>query len=86
MRVRIGGRAALQQQASLATVSVCADEIRGTSASLGDAGGDVRSAREVLPRLVAEAAAGRLEPVIGRDSEIRRTIKILSRKTKNNPV
>ena len=36
--------------------------------------------------LVAEAAAGRLEPVIGRDSEIRRTIPILSRKTKNNPV
>src|SRR4029453_14236658 len=33
--------------------------------------------------LVAEAATGRLEPVIGRDSEIRRTIQILSRKTKN---
>ena len=30
--------------------------------------------------------AGRLEPVIGRDTEIRRTIQILSRKTKNNPV
>jgi len=36
--------------------------------------------------LVADAAEGRLEPVIGRDSEIRRTIQILSRKTKNNPV
>jgi ATP-dependent Clp protease ATP-binding subunit ClpB len=36
--------------------------------------------------LVADAAAGRLEPVIGRDTEIRRTIQILSRKTKNNPV
>jgi ATP-dependent Clp protease ATP-binding subunit ClpB len=36
--------------------------------------------------LVADAAAGRLEPVIGRDSEIRRTIQILSRKSKNNPV
>ncbi|GAB2452979.1 ATP-dependent Clp protease ATP-binding subunit ClpB [Conyzicola lurida] len=36
--------------------------------------------------LVAEAAAGRLEPVIGRDSEIRRTVQILSRKSKNNPV
>jgi len=36
--------------------------------------------------LVADAAAGKLEPVIGRDSEIRRTIQILSRKTKNNPV
>ena len=36
--------------------------------------------------LVADAAAGKLEPVIGRDGEIRRTIQILSRKTKNNPV
>jgi ATP-dependent Clp protease ATP-binding subunit ClpB len=36
--------------------------------------------------LVADATAGRLDPVIGRDSEIRRVIQILSRKTKNNPV
>jgi ATP-dependent Clp protease ATP-binding subunit ClpB len=36
--------------------------------------------------LVGEARTGRLDPVIGRDSEIRRVIQILSRKTKNNPV
>jgi ATP-dependent Clp protease ATP-binding subunit ClpB len=36
--------------------------------------------------LVADAANGRLDPVIGRDAEIRRVIQILSRKTKNNPV
>ena len=36
--------------------------------------------------LVADAAAGRLDPVIGRDGEIRRVVQILSRKTKNNPV
>jgi ATP-dependent Clp protease ATP-binding subunit ClpB len=36
--------------------------------------------------LVADARSGRLDPVIGRDGEIRRTIQILSRKTKNNPV
>ena len=36
--------------------------------------------------LVADAASGRLDPVIGRDAEIRRVIQILSRKTKNNPV
>jgi ATP-dependent Clp protease ATP-binding subunit ClpB len=36
--------------------------------------------------LVADARSGRLDPVIGRDSEIRRVIQILSRKTKNNPV
>ena len=36
--------------------------------------------------LVADAARGKLDPVIGRDAEIRRVIQILSRKTKNNPV
>lgn len=36
--------------------------------------------------LVEEARAGKLDPVIGRDGEIRRVIRILSRKTKNNPV
>jgi ATP-dependent Clp protease ATP-binding subunit ClpB len=36
--------------------------------------------------LVAEVRAGKIDPVIGRDSEIRRVIRILSRKTKNNPV
>jgi ATP-dependent Clp protease ATP-binding subunit ClpB len=36
--------------------------------------------------LVADAATGKLDPVIGRDGEIRRIIQILSRKTKNNPV
>ena len=36
--------------------------------------------------LVREVQKGKLDPVIGRDSEIRRVIRILSRKTKNNPV
>lgn len=36
--------------------------------------------------LVEQAKAGKLDPVIGRDAEIRRVIRILSRKTKNNPV
>ena len=36
--------------------------------------------------LVEEARAGRIDPVIGRDSEIRNVIRILSRRTKNNPV
>ncbi|NBB48204.1 ATP-dependent chaperone ClpB [Rhizobium sp. CRIBSB] len=36
--------------------------------------------------LTAEAREGRLDPVIGRDDEIRRTIQVLSRRTKNNPV
>ncbi|NMH69474.1 ATP-dependent chaperone ClpB [Bacillus sp. RO3] len=36
--------------------------------------------------LVADVKSGRIDPVIGRDSEIRHVIRILSRKTKNNPV
>jgi ATP-dependent Clp protease ATP-binding subunit ClpB len=36
--------------------------------------------------LVEQARRGKLDPIIGRDSEIRRVIRILSRKTKNNPV
>ena len=36
--------------------------------------------------LTAEARSGRLDPVVGRDDEIRRTIQVLSRRTKNNPV
>ncbi|MBU5873117.1 hypothetical protein JVW08_20675, partial [Vibrio cholerae O1] len=34
----------------------------------------------------ARARAGKLDPVIGRDEEIRRVIQVLSRRTKNNPV
>jgi ATP-dependent Clp protease ATP-binding subunit ClpB len=36
--------------------------------------------------LTADAKAGKLDPVIGRDEEIRRTMQVLSRRTKNNPV
>ena len=36
--------------------------------------------------LTAQARAGKLDPVIGRDEEIRRTIQVLSRRTKNNPI
>jgi ATP-dependent Clp protease ATP-binding subunit ClpB len=48
------------------------------------------SAYEALEKygrdLVTEARTGKLDPVIGRDAEIRRVIQILSRRTKNNPV
>ncbi len=36
--------------------------------------------------LTAKAKAGKLDPIIGRDSEVQRTIQVLSRRTKNNPV
>ena len=53
-------------------------------------GADPESTYEALKKygrdLVQEARSGRLDPVIGRDAEIRRVVRILSRKTKNNPV
>ena len=36
--------------------------------------------------LTARARDGKLDPVIGRDNEVRRVIQVLSRRTKNNPV
>lgn len=45
-----------------------------------------RALRKYGIDLVEQAKTGKLDPVIGRDSEIRRVIRILSRKTKNNPV
>lgn len=48
---------------------------------------DVRQALEKYTSdLTARAEQGRLDPVIGRDEEIRRTIQVLQRRTKNNPV
>ena len=48
-------------------------------------GGKAKNLREFTRDLTADARAGRLDPVIGRDEEIQRVIQILSRRTKNNP-
>lgn len=45
-----------------------------------------KTLREFTRDLTADARAGKLDPVIGRDEEIQRVIQILSRRTKNNPV
>ena len=62
-------------------------EVRGNTRVTSDSPEDTY---DVLKKygtdLVAEARAQKLDPVIGRDSEIRSVIMILSRKTKNNPV
>jgi len=63
------------------------NEVRGRARVCSD---DPESTYEALEKygrdLVAMARAGKLDPVIGRDEEVRRVIRILSRKTKNNPV
>jgi ATP-dependent Clp protease ATP-binding subunit ClpB len=62
-------------------------EVRGRTRVRSDNPESTYEALEKYGRdLVAMARAGKLDPVIGRDEEVRRVIRILSRKTKNNPV
>ena len=62
-------------------------EVRGSHRVTSQNPEDTFEALEKFGRdLTAEAEEGRLDPVIGRDDEIRRVIQVLSRRTKNNPV
>jgi ATP-dependent Clp protease ATP-binding subunit ClpB len=62
-------------------------EVRGPHKVTSPNPEDSMQALEKFGRdLTAEAEAGKLDPVIGRDEEIRRVIQVLSRRTKNNPV
>jgi len=62
-------------------------EVRGSQrANTSTPEGSYEALEKYGVELVAQARAGKLDPVIGRDEEIRRIIRILSRKTKNNPV
>ena len=49
-------------------------------------GGKLETLNKFAVNLNERAAAGKLDPVIGRDEEIRRVLQILSRRTKNNPI
>ena len=61
--------------------------IRGSQRITSQTPEDTFQALERYGRdLTAEARKGKLDPVIGRDEEIRRTIQVLARRTKNNPV
>jgi ATP-dependent Clp protease ATP-binding subunit ClpB len=63
------------------------DEVRGGEKVADPNAEESRQALEKYTiDLTARAAAGKLDPVIGRDDEIRRTIQVLQRRTKNNPV
>ena len=63
------------------------DAIRGgEGVKSADAEGQRESLRKYCIDLTERARMGKLDPVIGRDDEIRRTIQILQRRTKNNPV
>src|ERR1700677_72629 len=70
-----------------AAIEKAIDEVRG-GAKVEDAGAEEN--RQALEKysidLTERATQGKLDPVIGRDDEIRRTIQVLQRRTKNNPV
>ena len=63
------------------------DELRqGQKVQSQSADDNYQSLSKYAKNLVEEARQGKLDPVIGRDDEIRRVLQILSRRTKNNPV
>ncbi len=59
---------------------------KGRTADSASAEQGYDALKKYARNLTDDARAGRLDPVIGRDEEIRRTIQVLSRRTKNNPV
>ncbi len=84
---RVGGRLFREQGVTAARVSAALQHIRRPPRS---AVPEADSAHGALARygrdLTALAAQDRLDPVIGRDEEMRRVVQVLSRRTKNNPV
>ena len=81
------GRLARQHGLSRKSLEAAIAAVRGGSQVHSQ---DAESQREALKKytvdLTERARAGKLDPVIGRDDEIRRSIQILQRRTKNNPV
>ena len=68
-------------------LSAAIRELRGGQRVTSQSSEDTyQSLSKYAKNLVDEARAGRLDPVIGRDDEIRRVLQILSRRTKNNPI
>ena len=81
------GRLLKQYGANRAALEQAIDSVRGGE-KIMDA--EAEGSREALKKytldLTERARSGKLDPVIGRDDEIRRTIQVLQRRTKNNPV
>ena len=81
------GRVLREQGVDKAALEKAIDEVRGGEA-VNDASAEEN--RQALDKytidLTERAEAGKLDPVIGRDDEIRRTIQVLQRRRKNNPV
>jgi ATP-dependent Clp protease ATP-binding subunit ClpB len=68
-------------------VEAALNEVRGSRrVTTPDPEGTFDALKKYARDLTADARAGKLDPVIGREEEIRRTIQVLSRRRKNNPV
>ncbi len=77
----------LDKFGSFDQLKVAVEQVRGgETVDDPDAEGNRQALEKYTIDLTARAEAGKLDPVIGRDDEIRRTIQVLQRRTKNNPV
>ena len=77
----------LAQFGSLDRLKQAVESVRGgETVDDPDAEGNRQALEKYTIDLTARAEAGKLDPVIGRDDEIRRTVQVLQRRTKNNPV
>ncbi|MEW5773499.1 MAG: ATP-dependent chaperone ClpB [Thermodesulfobacteriota bacterium] len=81
------GRVARRFGLTLDRILAVLTEVRGCQrVTSADPEGAYEALKKYGRDLVEEARGGKLDPVIGRDEEVRRCIRILSRRTKNNPV
>lgn len=81
------GRALKAAGADKRKLEAAIDAMRGGESVKDENAEDARQALEKFTiDLTARAESGKLDPVVGRDEEIRRTIQVLQRRTKNNPV
>ena len=83
----VAGKAFRDAGADATKMATAIDSVRKGKTADSAAAEDGFEALEKFTRdLTEEAGAGRLDPVIGREEEIRRAVQVLSRRTKNNPV
>ena len=81
------GRALKAAGATKQALEAAIDKVRGGERVQDENAEESRQALEKYTiDLTARAESGKLDPVVGRDEEIRRTIQVLQRRTKNNPV
>ncbi|TAL74164.1 MAG: AAA family ATPase, partial [Rhodanobacter sp.] len=81
------GQALKASGANKANIEAAIEQVRGGEKVQSENAEDSRQAlQKYCIDLTARAESGKLDPVIGRDEEIRRTVQVLQRRTKNNPV